>query len=118
MVRHESQAASAPVYGDGVSKVAKQILVGPRDGFDGYLREFTLGPGGHTPYHHHDWYHVVYVLEGTGSVRIDGQDCPVKAGSVVHAAANAEHGFTNQGEGRMRFLCLVPRSGDSYPENG
>jgi quercetin dioxygenase-like cupin family protein len=118
MVVHESKVDGRPVYGEGASKVFKQILVGPRDGFEGYLREFTLEPGGHTPYHHHDWYHVVYILEGTGSVRIDGRDYPLEQGSVVHARAGTEHGFTNNGAGRMRFLCLVPPSGDSYPESG
>jgi quercetin dioxygenase-like cupin family protein len=115
MVTHESQVKGDPVYGEGVNKVNKQILVGPRDGFDGYLREFTLEAGGHTPYHRHDWYHVVYVLEGRGSVRVDGRDHALEPGSVVHAPAGVEHGFTNQGEGRMRLLCLVPPSGDSYP---
>jgi quercetin dioxygenase-like cupin family protein len=118
MVIHESQRQGTPVYGEGVNKVTKQILVGPRDGFGGYLREFTLEPGGHTPYHHHDWYHVVYVLEGAGSVRIDGKDSSLEAGSVVHAPAGSEHGFTNRGQGRMRFLCLVPESGDRYSEQG
>ena len=118
MVIHESERRATPVYGEGVNKVAKQILVGPRDGFAGYLREFTLEAGGHTPYHHHDWYHVVYILEGSGSVRIEGKDHPLQAGSVVHARADVEHGFTNRGSGRMRFLCLVPESGDGYPEEG
>ena len=118
MVVHESQRKAAPVYGEGVNKVAKQILVGPRDGFQGYLREFTLEPGGHTPYHHHDWYHVVYVLEGTGSVRMDGKDQAIEPGSVIHAPANREHGFTNGGNSRMRFLCLVPEAGDRYSQDG
>jgi quercetin dioxygenase-like cupin family protein len=118
MVIHETQARLAPVYGEGVNRVSKQILVGPRDGFDGYLREFTLETGGHTPYHHHDWYHVVYVLEGQGSVCVSGQEHALRAGSVVHTPAGVEHGFSNRGEGRMRFLCLVPPSGDSYPEKG
>ena len=116
MITHESQRPAIPVYGEGVNKVTKQILVGPRDGFPGYLREFTLEAGGHTPYHHHDWYHVVYIVEGTGSVRVAGNEHPLEPGSVVHAPAGVEHGFTNRGDGRMRFLCLVPESGDSYPE--
>jgi quercetin dioxygenase-like cupin family protein len=114
MVRHESEKKPYPVYGDGDKKVLKQILVGPRDGFEGYLREFTLQPGANSPYHRHDWYHVVYVLEGSGFVKIDETEHPILPGSAVHAPAGATHGFFNTGEGPMRFLCLVPEKGDAY----
>jgi quercetin dioxygenase-like cupin family protein len=60
----------------------------------------------------------VYVLEGTGSVRVQGEEHPLEPGSVVHAPAGVEHGFSNHGAGRMRFLCLVPESGDAYPDAG
>jgi quercetin dioxygenase-like cupin family protein len=71
MVIHESEAKSRAVYGEGLQNVSKKILVGPRQGFAGYLRQFTVEPGGHTPYHQHDWHHVVYVLEGRGSLRTE-----------------------------------------------
>jgi quercetin dioxygenase-like cupin family protein len=114
MVRHESEKKPYPVYGEADKQVLKQILVGPKDGFEGYLREFTLQPGGNTPYHQHDWYHVVYILEGSGFVKIDGTEHPILAGSAVHAPAGITHGFFNTGEGQMRFLCLVPKKGDAY----
>jgi quercetin dioxygenase-like cupin family protein len=114
MVRHESEKKPYPVYGDGDKQVLKQILVGPKDGFEGYLREFTVQPGGNTPYHQHDWYHVVYIMEGSGFVKIDGTEHPILAGSAVHAPAGVTHGFFNTGEGQMRFLCLVPKKGDAY----
>jgi len=117
MIRHESERQPYPVYGEGQRRVLKQILAGPRDGYAGYLRQFTLEPGASTPYHHHDWHHLVYVLEGRGKVKIDGQESPLKAGSVVHVEAGRTHGFFNQEGGRLRFLCLVPDSGDSYGES-
>jgi quercetin dioxygenase-like cupin family protein len=117
MVRHESDIKPYAVYGQGTHQVHKQILLGPRDGFTGYLREFTLEPGGHTPYHRHDWYHVVYVLEGEGSVKVEEVDCPLQVGSVVYAPAGKTHGFSNTGRTRMRFLCLVPEKGDTYGES-
>lgn len=116
MIVHESQRKSRPVYGEGVRKVAKQILVGPRDGFSGYLREFTLQPGGQTPYHQHDWPHVVYVLAGQGTARYEGAEHPLSQGSVVYTEPNRMHSFSNTGAGPLLFLCLVPERGDSYTE--
>jgi quercetin dioxygenase-like cupin family protein len=118
MLIHESQAKPRPVYGEGLNGVQKQILVGPRDGFAGYLREFTLEAGGHTPYHQHDWHHVVYVLEGQGSLRTEEGERPLSKGSVVYAPPGSLHGFANTGAGALRFLCLVPEKGDAYsPED-
>ena len=116
MVRHESENKPYPVYGEENQRVYKQILVGPQDGFKGFLREFTLQPGANSPYHQHDWYHVVYILEGTGVVKIDGQEHPLSKGSVVYAESGLIHGFFNTGQGQMRFLCLVPEKGDTYCE--
>ena len=117
MIGHESEKKSSPVYGDGIEKVYKQILVGPRDGFSGYLREFSLAPGGCTPYHQHDWYHVAYILEGTGTVNYEDKNHSIKKGSVLFIEANKAHGFTNPGNKALKFLCLVPEKGDTYPED-
>jgi quercetin dioxygenase-like cupin family protein len=118
MVIHESERKIREVYGEGVRSVRKQILVGPREGFSGYLREFTLGPGGRTPYHQHDWHHVVYVLEGEGSLRTEEGEQALARGSVVYVASGSLHGFANAGSGALRFLCLVPEKGDAYsPED-
>jgi quercetin dioxygenase-like cupin family protein len=114
MVIHESERKSHPVYGEGVHRVLKQILVGPRDGFAGYLREFTLEAGGKTPYHRHDWSHVVYILEGKGSLSYEGAEQALRQGSLVYTEPNKMHGFANTGAHPLRFLCLVPEGGDTY----
>jgi quercetin dioxygenase-like cupin family protein len=116
MIAHESELNARPVYGDGIQDVSKQILVGPRDGFNGYLREFTLGPGGHTPYHDHGWYHVVYILAGSGTVRYENQEQEIRSGSVIYVEADKSHNFANTGDTEMRFLCMVPENGDAYAE--
>jgi quercetin dioxygenase-like cupin family protein len=116
MIIHEAERPTRSVYGEGLRGVQKQILVGPRDGYAGFLREFRLGPGGQTPYHQHDWHHVVYILEGEGRLRTEEGERPLRAGSVVYTPPNSLHGFT-AGAG-LRFLCLVPEKGDAYsPED-
>jgi len=116
MVTHETERKKRPVYGEGLRSVEKQILVGPRDGFAGFLREFSLEPGGQTPFHRHDWHHVVYVLEGQGTLRTEEGEQPLRAGSVVYATPGGMHGFATASG--MRFLCLVPEKGDAYsPED-
>ena len=114
MIIHESQRENAAQTGEGLQAVTKKILLGPKNGFSGYLRQFTLGPGGHSPLHSHDWYHVAYILEGQGKVLLDGREHAVRAGTAAYVEANREHQFLNTGDSEMRFLCLVPENGDSY----
>lgn len=114
MVRHESEIESVEVKGEGISGVRKQILVGPNDGWQGYMRVFALEVGGNTPAHRHPWWHVNYVLEGEGTVFIDGVGHVVKAGSVAHIEGGKLHQFVNTGAVPLKFICLVPPEGDHY----
>ena len=114
MVRHESEVKSADMAGNGVVGVTKRILIGPNDGYDGFLRVFTLQPGGRTPHHTHPWFHANYILEGEGKVLIDNVDHPIKAGSVAYIDGEKKHCFVNTGSVPLKFICLVPQAGDSY----
>ena len=115
MVRHESDVQPVPMAGNGiVGDIGKQILIGPKDGYDGYFRVFTVSPGGHSPYHSHDWFHANYILGGSGKVIIDGVEHPVRTGSVAYIEGGKKHHFVNTGTEPPRFNCLVPQNGDSY----
>lgn len=115
MIRHESEIESVEFKGEGVRGVKKQIAVGPQDGWrDGYMRIFTVEPGGHSPEHRHPWWHVNYVLEGEGTLTIDGKTKGIRKGSVAYVEGGTLHQFTNTGTGELKFICLVPPEGDHY----
>ena len=114
MVRHESEVTAVPMSGPDIKGAMKQILIGPNDGYEGYLRVFTVEPGGHTPAHSHPWFHANYILEGEGRLTIDGVARSVKAGSVAYIAGGKSHNFENVGSVPFKFICLVPPEGDSY----
>ncbi len=114
MVRHESDCEPVELTGDGIRGVTKRIAIGPSDGYDGFFRVFTVQPGGNSPYHEHAWFHANYILEGQGTVVIDGADFPVKVGSVAYIEGGKRHNFVNTGSEPLKFICLVPREGDAY----
>ncbi|MDA8424520.1 MAG: cupin domain-containing protein [Treponema sp.] len=114
MVRHESDIEPVAMSGADIEGALKQILIGPKDGYEGYLRVFTLSPGGHTPYHQHPWFHANYVLEGEGKLTIDGVANPIRAGSVAYIDGGKRHRFENTGSKPLKFICLVPPEGDAY----
>ena len=94
--------------------VEKQILIGPADGSEEIaMRRFIVEPGGNTPYHHHDFPHLVRVEEGHGvAIDKDGGEHPLKPGNVVYVHNNEVHGFKNTGSELFAFICIVPRRGE------
>lgn len=74
------------------------------------MRLLELERGGHTPWHHHDYEHEVFVLEGVGEVVDEHQERHVlQPGTVVLVLPNELHQFVNTGAGLLRFLCLIPQ---------
>jgi len=54
---------------------------------------------------------IYYVLDGEGTIRLDGTDHPIRRGSLVHIPPGVVHGAT----GRMRILVVgIP---DMSPED-
>ena len=68
---------------EGAAHILKKVPIGEKEGWDGYtLRTFTIGPGGHSPKHIHDWEHVNYVIQGKGRLMIDDKEQDVNERDV------------------------------------
>jgi len=78
-----------------------------------YMRLFEMGPSGHIKAHFHPWEHEIFVLEGSGEVRIGSRKYRVEAGTAIYIPPNVEHEYWAGGEG-MRFLCIIPK-GETAP---
>jgi mannose-6-phosphate isomerase-like protein (cupin superfamily) len=64
--------------------------------------------------HRHQPAEIYLVLEGTGSVTIDGNTRPVGAGSAVFIPGNALHSCENTGASDLRFAYVL--AADSFEE--
>ena len=118
LIRNINEIPMTPVAMAGVQGAQMAVMVGRTDGAPNFaLRHFKVEPGGFTPRHAHDYEHEVFVVEGGGTVLLEGQERPIKAGDVIYVPANQEHQFksaaSNNGTpGGLRFLCLIPMSRD------
>ncbi len=72
------------------------------------------------PDHFHKYDEVVYVLEGEGTLHVDGETAPLHAGSCVHLPAGLVHCLENIGPGEMRVLGVFRPAGSPaeayYPD--
>ncbi|ABZ84839.1 conserved hypothetical protein [Heliomicrobium modesticaldum Ice1] len=111
-----SDVASIPVIqleGPGIIKAAKQSLIGPAQGWDGWsMRLFTLSEGGQTPRHSHPWPHINYVVGGRGTLFLGGKEHPIQAGSIAYIPGGEEHQFMNVSGEDFSFICIVPAEAD------
>ncbi len=83
-------------------------LVSREDGAENYyMRMFAMKPGAHIRGHYHPWEHEIFVLSGSGRVRVGSKTYDVGEGYVVYIPPNVEHEYW-AGEDGMRFLCIIP----------
>ena len=114
-MRHMKAADKTPqsIEVKGALGVKKAGLVTAADGSPtAAMRLFELEKGGHTPWHTHDWEHVVYVVDGRGILKSENGDAPFGAGDSLLVDPDEEHNFVNTGDGPLRFICVVPLRGD------
>ncbi|MDT4763036.1 cupin domain-containing protein [Sphaerochaeta sp. PS] len=112
-VSHRDEIEKKQIVSPTTHEVTKQVLVGPDQGWKDYvMRMFTLGKGGFAPKHTHPWQHILYIVEGKGTLFLDGKDYPLTAGSTAYVPAEALHQILNAGEEPFVFLCIVPEFGD------
>ncbi|MBN1546941.1 MAG: cupin domain-containing protein [Syntrophaceae bacterium] len=99
----------------GYEGVTKKIVIGPDDGSNEIvLRHFSLGIGGTTPHHTHDFPHLVKIEAGKGVVADEnGVEHPLQKGDYVFIRDNEVHHFTNTGAEPFDFICIVPRRGEA-----
>ena len=79
-------------------------ILGPNDGVPSYLMLYNgaMQPGAvshpETGGHTHPWDHVVFVLEGHGTLVCDGQDYLVAEGDAVMVPPNSLHQWKNDSD--------------------
>ena len=95
---------------DGATNTTMRILVGEKEGAPSFImRYFKIMPGGHSPYHSHDWEHENFVLKGRGKVRIGEKEYELKPGSYAFVPPNVMHQYMCDGDEPFEFLCFVPK---------
>ncbi len=73
-----------------------------------------LEPGGWLGLHRHSPAEIYFVLEGSGTVSLDGVEHEVEGGAAVFIPGDAEHGIRNSGAAKLRFLYVFPT--DSFSD--
>ncbi|NBG88431.1 cupin domain-containing protein [Isachenkonia alkalipeptolytica] len=104
----EAKKMNHPEVKDATMKVA----ISPKEGWEDHvMRIMEVEPEGFTPKHNHPWPHINYVIQGNGTLLLDGMENPIKAGSYAFVPAEKLHQFKNTGSDTLKFICIVPVEG-------
>jgi quercetin dioxygenase-like cupin family protein len=106
------QIAKSKMAMEGAKDVYKQLPISKADGTPSFsFRVFTIEPGGHTPYHTHEFEHLNYIIEGQGVlVNEAGNESPVKKGDFALVLPNEKHQYRNTSADQLfLMICAVPK---------
>lgn len=114
MVISHASLVEGDVFNIGGAKdVLRKVLISEKEGWNDYvMRLFEVGEGGCSPRHSHDWPHIIFVVNGKGTIHMDGKDNEVKNGSYAFIPGGMEHQLLNTGNDIFSFICIVPPEGN------
>ena len=109
IIKKNDEIREESVHEKGVKNVVRKILIGPEDGKTNIvMRYFVVLPGGHTPFHSHDFEHVVKIEKGQGIVvDEDNKENKVSKGQSLLIEAGKNHQFRNPFDIPFEFLCVI-----------
>jgi len=95
---------------DGAKNVKMKILIGPDDGSGNIImRHFIIAPGGNTPFHNHNYEHVVKIERNKGIVVDEnGNEYEVNKGQSIFVKPDDKHQFKNPFIDDFEFTCIIP----------
>lgn len=81
-----------------------------------FIHDNVLPPGASIGQHDHSAdEEVYYILEGQGTMQLDGESVPVRAGDLTGILPGGTHGLINDGDDPLRLLVIGVQS---TPETG
>jgi quercetin dioxygenase-like cupin family protein len=105
------RVANATSTLEGAKGVRKQIPLSRKDGAPTFsFRVFTIEPGGHTPFHQHEFEHMNYVIEGEGILVGEDREHELREGDFALVLAGEKHQYKNPSDNQhLTIICAVPK---------
>jgi quercetin dioxygenase-like cupin family protein len=96
---------------EGARGVYKQIPLSTKNGAPTFsFRVFTIEPGGHTPFHRHEFEHMNYVIDGEGALVGEDGEHNLREGDLALVLLGEKHQFRNSSKTRnLLIICAVPK---------
>src|SRR4051794_14745762 len=99
-----------------------RIVAAPAPGLRSATHFVGYIPTARAPDHMHYYDEVIYVLDGEGTMRMNGETTPLRGGSCIHLPARTVHCLENVGSDVMKVVAVFRPAGSPaaayYPDGG
>jgi quercetin dioxygenase-like cupin family protein len=108
-IKNDADVPEKILKDEDLQDVTKKILIGTEDGSTNIImRYFRVLPKGHTPFHSHEFEHVVRIEKGRGVIVNEAQEeIRVFPGQNVFVGGGEKHQFKNPYDKPFEFLCII-----------
>jgi quercetin dioxygenase-like cupin family protein len=109
-INNNEEIVAGVVEMEGAKDVRMKMLIGPGDASENiFMRHFFVSPGGNTPYHKHNYEHVIKIENNRGIVVDEnGVEHELKKGQSLYVKPNEMHQFRNPFNEDFEFICIIP----------
>ena len=109
-INNNEEIFATEVKIEGAKDVKMKILIGLNDGSENIImRHFIVAPGGNTPFHQHNYEHLVKVERNKGiAVDESGNEYEIEKGQSIFVQPNEKHQFRNPFSEDLEFICIIP----------
>lgn len=109
-INNNEEIQAGVVEMEGAKDVRMKMLIGPGDASENiFMRHFYVSPGGNTPYHKHNYEHVIKIENNRGIVVDEnGVEHELKKGQSLYVKPNEMHQFRNPFNEDFEFICIIP----------
>lgn len=91
-----------------------RFVINPDAGCKDVTQFVGLIPPGRAPTHYHKYDEVIYVLDGSGVLHVEGRpDTPIDIGTCIYLPPPTEHCLENTGTRPLRVLGVFHPAGDA-----
>jgi quercetin dioxygenase-like cupin family protein len=113
LIRKLEDVAKSAMAMEGAKDVVRQVPISGADESPAFsFRVFTIGPGGHTPFHTHDWEHLNYIISGEGAIVTEnGSEREIRQGAFALVLPGEKHRYRNTSPDQpLVMICAVPKA--------
>jgi len=91
---HYLDEEAVAITESGARAATIRTVIGKKDGAPNFdMRVVSIGPGGQSPDHSHPWEHENFILNGRGTLEVEGEVVDLKPGDITFIPPNAHHCF-------------------------
>jgi len=110
--KHYSEVKLEKVNVDGAKNVKIRWMLDKNIGAKNFaMRLFEIGANGNTPFHEHPWEHEIFVVSGSGKLKLEDDEFELSEGSIAYVPSDSKHQFIS-GDNGMKMICVIPNMGD------